>query len=64
MGRETSPPLKGDHTMYYREFTKAAAAEVVREILDNAEPWLALECVSQFLRNEATYEEIMAVILK
>lgn len=48
--------------MYYREFTKAVAAQVVREILDSAEPWFALECVKQFLNNEATYEEIMAEI--
>lgn len=47
--------------MYYSEFTKAAAAEVVREILDNMDPWLALECVHQFLRNDATYEEIVAL---
>lgn len=47
--------------MYYSEFTKAAAAEFVREILDNAEPWLALECVKQFLNNEATSDEIEAV---
>ena len=59
-----TPTLKGDHTMYYSEFTKAAAAEAVREILDNAAPWLALECIKQFLNDEATYEEIMAVVLK
>lgn len=47
--------------MYYSEFTKAAAAEVVREILDNMDPWLALECVKQFLNNDATYEEIVAL---
>lgn len=46
--------------MYYSEFTKAAAAEFVREILDNMAPWLALECVKQFLNDEATYEDIVA----
>jgi hypothetical protein len=45
--------------MYYSEFTKAAAAEIVREILDNMEPWLALACVQQFLNDEATYGEIV-----
>lgn len=48
--------------MYYSEFTKAAAADIVREILDNAAPWLALELVRQFLTESATYEDILEVL--
>ena len=44
--------------MYYRDCTKAYAVEIIKEILEYAEPWRALELVEQFLGNEINTDEI------
>lgn len=44
--------------MYYRDCTKYYATEVIREILDAAEPWEALELIEQFLDNRINTDEI------
>ena len=44
--------------MYYRDCTKAYAVEVIREILDNAQPGRALELVEQFLAGQINTDEI------
>lgn len=44
--------------MYYRDCTKAWAVEFIKEILENAEPWRALELVEAFLSNQMNTDEI------
>lgn len=44
--------------MYYRDCTKYYATEVIREILDAAEPWVALELIEQFLDNRMSTADI------
>lgn len=44
--------------MYYRDCTNAYAVEVLKEILEYAEPWQALELVEKFLANQINTDEI------
>lgn len=44
--------------MYYRDCTNAYAVEVIKEILEYAEPWRALDLVKQFLDNQINTDEI------
>lgn len=44
--------------MYYRDCTSAYAVEVIKEILEYAEPWRALELVEKFLANQINTDEI------
>lgn len=44
--------------MYYRDCTKAYAAAVVQEILENHDPAPALNLIRSFMDNEITTDEI------
>lgn len=44
--------------MYYRDCTSAYAAEVIKEILEYAEPWRALQLIEEFMANRINTDEI------
>ena len=50
--------MKGVYIMYYKDCTKNYAVEVIKEILEYAEPRRALELVAQFLDNQINTDEI------
>lgn len=44
--------------MYYRDCTSAYACEVIKEILEYAEPWRALQLIEEFMANRINTDEI------